>query len=126
SDDPLAHSVVADRPSRSLDAARQRGLTDEPVPPHLIEQLLLGDHAVAVAEQVDEDIEDLRLDRHRLAVAAKLEALNVELAAIEGEAHRRSLHRLPSRTRADEAPAQRLRAVVRRVRWRSSSERTQG
>jgi hypothetical protein len=68
-DDPLARSVVTDGASRGLDTARERRLTDEPVTPHLVEQFFLGHHAVTVTEQVDEDIEDLRLDRHCFTVA---------------------------------------------------------
>ena len=84
-DDALRGSVVADCPPRGLDAAGQCGLADEPVTPHLVEQLDLGDHAVAVAEQMDEYVEDLRLDSHRSAVATQLTPLGIELAAVEGE-----------------------------------------
>src|SRR6185369_10758848 len=90
-------SVVADRAPGSLDAAGQCGLADEPVTPDLVQQLFLGHHPVAVAEQVDEDVEDLWLDRHALAIATQLEPLDIELAAIEGEAHGRSLHPLVQR-----------------------------
>ena len=36
---------------------------------------------------MDEDIEDLRLDSHRAAVAMQLTPLGIELAAVEGETH---------------------------------------
>ena len=45
-----------------------------------------------MAEQVDEHVEDLWLDRNPLAIAAQLESLDVELTAIEGKAHGGSLH----------------------------------
>ena len=36
---------------------------------------------------MDEYVEDLRLDSHRLAVATQLTPLGIELAAVEGETH---------------------------------------
>jgi hypothetical protein len=49
-----------------------------------------------MADQVDEDVEDLGLDGHGAAVAPKLAASDVDLAVPEREAHRSSLARWTS------------------------------
>ena len=43
-DDRLPGAVVADGLAHRLDPRRQRRLADEPVAPHLVEQLLLAHH----------------------------------------------------------------------------------
>src|SRR5690606_22709088 len=58
----LAPSVVADDPAGVLDAGGEGGFAHEAVTPDGVEQLVLGDHAVAVACKVEEYLEDLRLD----------------------------------------------------------------
>ena len=49
----------------------------------MVEQLGLGDHPVAVDQQEGENVEDLGLDVHRLAVAAQLDTGGVEAATVE-------------------------------------------
>ncbi len=44
--------------------------------------------AVAVAEQVDDDVEHLGLDEHRFAVAAELEPILIEFELTEPGDHR--------------------------------------
>ena len=61
-DDPLGGAVVADGLAGGLDPAGERRLADEPVAPHLVEQLGLGHHPVAVRDEVGEHVEHLRLD----------------------------------------------------------------
>ena len=62
-DQALTLPVVADGPARRRDAAAERRVGDEAVAPDAVEQLVLGDDAVAVLDQVGEDVEDLRLER---------------------------------------------------------------
>jgi hypothetical protein len=63
-DDPLLRTVVTDGAARRLDARRQRRLADEPVAPHVVEQLVLRDDPVAVLDEIGEHAEHLWLDRH--------------------------------------------------------------
>jgi hypothetical protein len=87
-DAALHLAVVAERLPGRLDTAGQRRLRDEAIPPHLVEQLLLGHDAVAVTHQMHEHVEHLRLDLHRLARPAQLEHIGVELAVLELIPHR--------------------------------------
>jgi hypothetical protein len=68
-DEALRFPVVAKRPTTRLDPAGQRGLADEPAAPHRVEQLLLGDEPVVIADQLRQDVEQLRLDPNHLVVA---------------------------------------------------------
>ena len=83
-DDSLLLPVVADGSPGRLDAGRERRLADEAVAPDVVEQLVLGDDAVAVLDQVGEHAEHLRLDRHRRAGATQLEQVGVEVESSEG------------------------------------------
>ena len=56
--------------------------------PHLVEQLVLRDHAVAVLDEVREDVEDLRLDVLGLVVAVQRVASGVDHRVAEHVPHR--------------------------------------
>jgi hypothetical protein len=71
---PLRLAVVAERLAQRLDPAGQRRLAHEAVPPHRVEDLLLGDHAIALPHEEHEDVEHLRLDPACATVASELEA----------------------------------------------------
>jgi hypothetical protein len=75
------------------DATSYGGLADKPCRPELLQEFFFGDHAVAVLNQVGEDIEHLRLKLDRLTGIAQLVALQVEfIVVIKGVDH----HPLPS------------------------------
>ncbi len=48
-----------------------------------IEQIVLGDHTLAVADQVVDEVEDLRLDRDQRARSAQLAAVRIEHEVFE-------------------------------------------
>ena len=77
-DHRLAMPVVADRAACGLDPARQRGLADEPITPHIVEQFVLRHHPIPMGDQVDEHIEHAGLHVDRFVTAPKLEAHQVE------------------------------------------------
>src|SRR5215207_9868492 len=87
-DDVLEPPVVADRPPGGLDPARQRRLADEPVTPHCVEELVLGDHPVAMADEVDEDVEHLLLHRPAHACSPELVQLEIDFAVAESVENR--------------------------------------
>jgi hypothetical protein len=58
------------------------------MPPHDIQQLGLEDHAVAVLDQVGEDVEHLWLDVHQLTAARQLVASGIQHTAVEPVSHR--------------------------------------
>ena len=86
-DDALEAPVVAHRPPHVLDAGRQRRLRDEAGLPHLVEELLLGNHAITVLEEVDEHVVHLGFDADHIAVPAELVGVGVELAPGEHVDH---------------------------------------
>ena len=47
----------------------------------------LRDHAIAVAHQVDEHVEDLRLDRDRMTAPSNLEEHGIDLGVAEEVRH---------------------------------------
>jgi hypothetical protein len=67
------------RATSLLDPAGHRHLTDETAAPDLVHRRLLGHHALAVAHQVGEDVEGLRLHRDVHAGPAELEPVDVQL-----------------------------------------------
>ena len=85
----LRFPVIAKGPTRRLDPTGQRRLTDEPATPHRIEQFLLGDHPVVVADQLVEHVEHLRLDPDHLGAASQFKPADVEHEIIEAICARR-------------------------------------
>ena len=86
-DHALRLTVIAHRPPGRLDPRRQRGLADEAVAPHVVEQVVLGDHSVAVLDEEREHAEDLRLHGNGRAGAPQLEPVGVEVECSEGIDH---------------------------------------
>ena len=63
---------VADRLARGVDAAGQRGVRHDAAAPDRGDQIILADDPVAIVDQIDQQVEDLRLDgneRRRCAAA---------------------------------------------------------
>jgi hypothetical protein len=86
-DDRLAAAVVGDRLAHRLDARGERRLGDEAVAPHLVEQLLLADHASPPLHEIRQQVERLRFELDLLAVAAQHDPLEIELAVREAKDH---------------------------------------
>ena len=86
-DDVLPGAVVANGSAHLLDASRQVRLRHEPMPPHPIEEVVLGDHAIAVLDQVHEEIEGLRLEVDHCICATQLTTGGVDLAVREPVHH---------------------------------------
>src|SRR6185437_14780446 len=61
-DHALRPTVIANRLADGVDSRRQRRIGDGPALPDGLEQLVLAYHTVAMAEQVEQDVEDLRLE----------------------------------------------------------------
>ncbi len=77
-DHDLILAAVADRPARGVDPARQGGFGDDAAIPHRLDQIVLGDDVVAVFDQVNQQIEHLRLDRHAFAAAGQLAKVDIK------------------------------------------------
>jgi hypothetical protein len=74
----LRLSCVTDRLARLHDAGVQRRLADELLGPQGIEKLLPGDGAVAMGDEVAQDVEHLRAELDQCARAAQFPAARVE------------------------------------------------
>ena len=86
-DHGLILAAVADRPARGVDPARQRGFGDDAAIPHRLDQIVLGDDVVAVFDQMNQEIEHLRLDRHALAAAGQLAKVDIKHMVGEMKLH---------------------------------------
>ena len=64
-DAALLLAAVADGAAGGVDAAGQRRVGHDAAVPDAGDQVVLADHAVAVADQEHQQVEDLRLDRDR-------------------------------------------------------------
>ena len=58
-------------------------LADEPSAPDRVEQLFFGDAPLAVADELRQDVEHLRLDTNHLVTVAQFVALGVEDESVE-------------------------------------------
>lgn len=77
-DDCLRRAAVADRLAGRVDARGYRGIRDDAAAPHAGDQIVAANDAFAVAQEVDEQIEHLRLKRDRSPAAVQLVALDVK------------------------------------------------
>jgi hypothetical protein len=82
-DQPLLLAAVADGASRNVDAGRDCGIGDDAAVPDSGDEIILADDALAVADQVSEQVEHLRRDGHRLRPATQFPAVGVEHAILE-------------------------------------------
>ena len=73
-DQALLLAAVADRLAHRIDVAGQGRFGDDPPAPHRIQQVVLADDALAVLHQIEQQVEDLRPDRDRLASRASAPA----------------------------------------------------
>ena len=60
---------------------------DDPSAPHQRNEIVSADDAIAVFQQVNQQVEHLRLHRHQLAATAQLATIGVEDVVIEVEFH---------------------------------------
>src|SRR5215467_13225828 len=77
-DQPLVLAAVADRLPRGVDPTGQRRLRDDPSLPDFFNQIVLADDAITVLDQIDQEIEYLRLDGNPFAAAGKLPPIAVK------------------------------------------------
>jgi hypothetical protein len=83
-DQRLLGAAVARCPARGIDAAGQGRFRNDPAAPDAIDKVVLAHHELPVAQQVDQEIEHLRLDRDEVAAADQLAAARTAAPAIGG------------------------------------------
>jgi hypothetical protein len=74
----LRPAAVADCASRRGDPAVERRIGDDPPAPHRRQEIVLADDALAVLQEIDEEIEDLRLRGYPVTATAQLATRGVE------------------------------------------------
>jgi hypothetical protein len=79
----LRFTIVADRPPNQVDAGGQRRLRNNSSIPDCGHKIVLADDAVAVGDQVDQQVEDFWFNGQQIAVAAKLAPLRIEAKAFK-------------------------------------------
>ena len=67
----LVAAVVVDRLAHGIDPAGQGRFGDDAAVPDVVEQLVLADHAIAVLDEIEQNVEHLRLERDAFAAAAE-------------------------------------------------------
>jgi hypothetical protein len=83
----LGLTVVADGYARSVDAVGQCRVGNDPSVPDGLQQLVLTNHAGTIADEVNEQVEDLGLDRHERVVSAQFTRLGVQRTALKKPTH---------------------------------------
>ena len=77
-DQALILAVVADCIAGGVDTGCKRGLRDNPSSPDCGDQIVPAYNMVPVADQVGQDIEDLRLDRDERGSSAQLAPIRIK------------------------------------------------
>src|SRR5262245_24677935 len=86
-DQSLLIAAVADRTPHSGDPAAQRGIRNDAAIPHVRDQILLADHALAVLDEIVEEIKNLRLDGDGIVSTPQFPPVNIERAICENVDH---------------------------------------
>ena len=98
-DQPLLVAIVADRPPRGVDAARQGGIRHDAAAPHRRDEIVLADDAVAVLHEMEKEIEYLRFDCNCCGATVQFAPVGIEHMIVKYELHaRRLIRRNPART----------------------------
>jgi len=82
-DKVLLFPGVADCLSRGIYPAGKGRLRNYSAAPHGRNEVVLADHAIAIFDEVDQNIENLRLDGHKLIAPAQLPPFCVEQTIFE-------------------------------------------
>ena len=86
----LVVAIVTDRPTHRAHTRTQRRLGDDSTLPHRIYQFFPADDPIAIANQMNKQIEDLRFDRNDLACTAQLVTRDINFIVRETEC--RAIH----------------------------------
>ena len=86
-DQALRCAAVADRLAHGVQAGCQGRFGHGPAAPDGLDQIVLADDAAAVADEVDEDVEDLRFDGDGAGSVAQFAAIDIEEVVTECEGH---------------------------------------
>jgi len=84
---PLLFTAVADRFARGVDAGSQVRLRNETSGPNCVQQVILGDHALSILNQINQQIENLRPDGDLLGTSPKLAPVDIQDVVLKEKLH---------------------------------------
>ena len=87
SDEALFPTAIAYGFACRVDVTGQGQFGDDAATPHPVQQVILADDVLAVLQQIQQQIEDLRANRNRLGAPCELPPLLVEHVVVEGVLH---------------------------------------
>ncbi len=82
-DQALLFAAVADRLADRIEMTGEGRFGDDPATPHCVQHVILADDALAVPNQIEQQIEDLRPDGDHLGPPGELAPVGVEHAVGE-------------------------------------------
>ena len=77
-DELLLLAAVADRLAGGVDAARERRIGHDPAMPDRSDEIVLAHHAMAILQQVYQQVEHLGLERDRSGAPSQLAAVKIK------------------------------------------------
>ncbi len=86
-DQALLAAAVAERLARRIDMTCEGGFGDDPTTPNRLQQIVLADHALAVPDQVQQQVEDLRRQRNFFRSPHQFPQVGIEYKILERECH---------------------------------------
>src|SRR5262252_8417466 len=86
-DKALLLAGVADGLANRVDVTGDRRFRDDPAAPYRLQQVVLANDAVAVPDEMQQQVEDLRPDGHDFRAMCELPAFRVEHVAAKRELH---------------------------------------
>src|ERR1700756_759466 len=89
--DPLRVPGIAHSPAQLLDAGVERRVADDSPGPQALEELGFGYRALALLEEMQQQLENPPPQRHELTGAPQLAALSVQGAIEEAVSHQQQL-----------------------------------
>jgi hypothetical protein len=75
---PLLIATVADRFAGGVDPAVKSRVRHDPAAPNRSDKIVLANHAITVLDEIQQQVEHLRLKRDELSAPPKLPAIRIE------------------------------------------------
>src|SRR4029453_1345082 len=87
---PLLIATVADRFARGVDTAVESRVRHDPAAPNRSDKIVLANNAVTVLDEIQQQVEHLRLKRDKLRAPPKLPAIRIEYLVFKAKLHVRA------------------------------------
>src|SRR4029453_9287082 len=84
---PLLIATVAERFAGGVDPAVKSRVRHDPAAPNRSDKIVLAHHAITVLDQIQQQVEHLRLKRDELSAPPKLPAIRIEYLVFKAKLH---------------------------------------